>query len=79
MLINEQDDLGCLVTQTQLLKLPFPPPMAPTVTSAAPHKPVEMDPAKKWYCRMEKEVCVCLARGGNTDVYRPEVCICLWV
>lgn len=69
MLINGQDDLGCLVTYKQLIKFPSPPPMAPTVTSAAPNKPVEMDPGKKWYRRMEKKVCVCLTWGGNTDVY----------
>lgn len=47
MLINGQDDWGCLVTEKQLIKLPSPPHHSPTMTSADPHNPVGMDPGRK--------------------------------
>lgn len=47
MLINGQDDWGCLVTEKQLIKLHSPPHHSPTMTSADPHNPVGMDPGRK--------------------------------
>lgn len=52
MLINGQDDLGCLVTYKPLIKFSSPSAMAPTVTSAPPYKPVEMAQNGKGGLRM---------------------------